>query len=83
MKWAVMVKGWAYTYRVLASGSSSRGLHTGSRGVKGWAKRVPGGKGLAYRVPGGQGVSQKGPRGKGVGLHGLRGSMVWPTEKMI
>ena len=43
MKWAVVVKGWAY--RVV--------------GVKGWAYRVVGVKGWAYRVPGVKGYVKR------------------------
>ena len=41
----------------------------GSRGVKRWA----------YRIPGGHGLGQQGPEGQGVGLQGPRGSRSRPV----
>ena len=58
MKWAVVVKGWAY--RVV--------------GVKGWAYRVVGVKGWAYRVPGVKGYVKRASRGPVVSREGSRPS---------
>ena len=41
----------------------SWGRLTGSKGVKGWAYKVPESQGWAYRVPRGHWVGLQGPRG--------------------
>ena len=74
MKWAVVVRRWAY--RVIGVGlqgpRGSRGRPSRSQGVKGYAIRSQGRQGVGYRVPAGQWVGLQGPRGS---FRGPRGSM--------
>ena len=58
----------------------SRGMPTGSKGVKGWAKRVSGGQMVGLQSPREQGVGLQGPRGSSGRPAGSQGARGRPTE---